>query len=217
MTPSHPFQRARKPEEINQRRKTILAAAAELFDAHGPSGAGLNAIAAKAGFTKSNVYRYFESREQVLLELFQIEFVALADALELALPTVPENDIAQLAETITGAFLARPRCCELISILSSTLEQNVSEDTIASVKTHMFEHNARAVAALAPKLPNATLADCAWVIAMIGSLLSGMWAGAHPPPAAKAVLARPDFAHLRMDVARDLKRAAEALLVSIVH
>jgi len=67
------FQRARKPEEIEARRETLLAAAAELFDAEGPMGAGLNAIAARAGFTKSNVYRYFESREQVLLELFLSE------------------------------------------------------------------------------------------------------------------------------------------------
>ena len=56
------FQRARKPEEITIRREAILAAAASLFDEEGPEGAGLNAIAARARFTKSNVYRYFESR-----------------------------------------------------------------------------------------------------------------------------------------------------------
>lgn len=213
LTPS--FQRARKPEEISQRRETLLAAAAELFDAEGPAGAGLNAIAAKAGFTKSNVYRYFESREQVLLELFQGEFVELVDALVAALPEVASGDVDAIARTITATFLARPRCCELISILSSTLEQNVSEETIAGVKAHMFKHNGRAVVALAARLPGATAADCGWAIAMIGSVLAGMWPGAHPPPAAKAVLARPEFAHLRMDVARDLERAAKALLASI--
>ena len=67
------FQRARKPEEREIRREAILTAAAELFDAEGPQGAGLNAIAARAGFTKSNVYRYFESREEVLLSLFLAE------------------------------------------------------------------------------------------------------------------------------------------------
>ncbi len=65
MTDDLTFQRARKPEEQQLRRAAILAAAAELFDAEGAQGAGLNAIAARAGFTKSNVYRYFESREEV--------------------------------------------------------------------------------------------------------------------------------------------------------
>lgn len=216
MTVAQPFQRARKPEEISQRRETLLAAAAELFDAEGPQGAGLNAIAAKAGFTKSNVYRYFESREQVLLELFQQEFVALVDALAPALAAQPEGDVVALAETIVATFLARPRCCDLIAILANTLEQNVSEETIAGVKTHMAQQNGRVVAALAARLPGVSPADCGWAIAMIGSLLAGMWPGAHPPPAAQAVLARPEFAHLRIDPERDLRRAATALLASIV-
>jgi len=208
------FQRARQPEQINLRREQLLAAAAELFDAEGPSGAGLNAIAAKAGFTKSNVYRYFESREQVLLELFRSEFSGLVETLEEAIADCPVGDITALADTITQAFLARPRCCELISILASTLEQNVSEATIADTKTHMGRQNARVVAALSDRLPTASPADCGWVIAMIGSLVAGMWPAAHPPAAGIAVLARPEFAHMRIDLARDLRRAAIALLRS---
>ena len=77
-----PFQRARKPEEQQLRREAILRAAAELFDAEGPQGAGLNAIAARAGFTKSNVYRYFESREEVLLSLFLAELEGFVAAFE---------------------------------------------------------------------------------------------------------------------------------------
>jgi TetR/AcrR family transcriptional regulator len=216
MTTAQPFQRARKPDEINQRREQLLAAAADLFDAEGPAGAGLNAIAAKAGFTKSNVYRYFESREQVLLELFLDEFTGLIDAAVEAMQSVPLGDTAALAEAITHCFLARPRCCALISILASTLEQNVSEATIANTKTHMGRQNARVVSALSARLPSAAPADCAWAIAMIGSLVAGMWPGAHPPPAGVAVLARPEFAHMRIDPSRDLKRAAAALLASIV-
>lgn len=216
MTAEQSFQRARKPEEINQRRETLLAAAAELFDAEGPAGAGLNAIAAKAGFTKSNVYRYFESREQVLLELFGDEFVKLVDALEAALRQLTPGDVPALAETITATFLAHPRCCQLIAILASTLEQNVSEATITRTKLHMQGQNARVVAALAAQLPGASPADCAWAIGMFGSLIAGIWPSANPPPAAQAVLARPEFETLRIQPARDLRRAAEALLGSIV-
>ena len=215
MTPAQSFQRARQPEQITLRREQLLAAAAELFDAEGPSGAGLNAIAARAGFTKSNVYRYFESREQVLLELFRDEFVKLVDAMEAAIGVQPSNDVPALAAAISTTFLAHPRCCALIAILTSTLEQNVSEDTIATTKLHMSAHTERIVAALAARLPRATPADCGWAIAMTGTLLVGMWPNANPPPAARAVLARPEFAHLRMDLSRDLKRATLALLQSI--
>jgi TetR/AcrR family transcriptional regulator len=209
------FQRARQPDQINLRREQLLAAAAELFDAEGPAGAGLNAIAAKAGFTKSNVYRYFESREQVLLDLFRDEFVGLADALEQAIGAQPSGDVAALAEVITTTFLARQRCCQLISILASTLEQNVSESTIVGVKRHLSTQNERIVARLAARLPGATPADCGWAIAMIGSLIAGIWPSANASPVAASVLARPEFAHLRIEPARDLKRAVAALLASI--
>ena len=215
MTREQPFQRARQPEQINMRRAQLLAAAAELFDEQGPSGAGLNAIAARAGFTKSNVYRYFESREQVLLELFLAEFAELADAMAGAIGAAQDGDIAALAAAITTTFVDRPRCCQLIAILSSTLEQNVSEETIAATKTQMNDHSARIVTALAAQLPGTARHDCAWVIAMTGSLLAGMWPNVNPPPAARAVLARPEFANLRVDLPRDLNRATQALLAAI--
>ena len=209
------FQRARKPEEITLRREQLLAAAAALFDEQGPSGAGLNAIAAKAGFTKSNVYRYFESREQVLLELFRGEFANLVDALEQAITAQPPGDVPRLAAAISTTFLARPRCCALISILSNTLEQNVSEATIAETKIFLSGQNARIVAALAARLPKARPEDCGWAIAMGGTLLAGMWPTVNPPPAAQAVLARPEMAHMRMVPERDFERALRALLASI--
>lgn len=210
------FQRARKPEEINLRREQLLAAAAALFDEQGPSGAGLNAIAARAGFTKSNVYRYFESREQVLLDLFRTEFAGLVEGLEIALAAQPTGDVAKLSAAITATFFARPRCCALISILSNTLEQNVSEATIAETKLFLSGQNMRIVAALSDRLPSARPEDCGWAIAMGGSLLAGMWPTAHPPPAAEAVLSRPEMAHLRLVPERDFERAMRALLQSVV-
>jgi AcrR family transcriptional regulator len=109
MTESLGFQRARKPEEIEARRVTLLAAAAELFDAEGPMGAGLNAIAVRAGFTKSNVYRYFESREQVLLQLFLGEMDRMVPVVCAELESTVEGDVDALAGLIAGAFSSRPR------------------------------------------------------------------------------------------------------------
>ena len=109
------FQRARKPEEIQARRETLLAAAAELFDAEGPLGAGLNAIAARAGFTKSNVYRYFESREEVLLSLFLAEMGQLVPAFAAAMAATPADDLDALADAVTQQFVARPRFGHLTS------------------------------------------------------------------------------------------------------
>lgn len=217
MTESPSFQRARKPEEIEARRLTLLAAAAELFDAEGPQGAGLNAIAAKAGFTKSNVYRYFESREQVLLELFLAEMGRLVPSVCARLAEAPEGDVAGLADILAGEFVVRPRLCHLTAILVGVIESNVSEETIMRAKRKMGAQTAQIAAALQLKLPGSGVTDCFWAISMIGTLVAGMWPGARPSPAAARVLARDEFAAFRPNVERDLKRAAQALLASIAR
>lgn len=209
------FQRARKPEEIEARRETLLAAAAALFDEEGPQGAGLNAIAARAGFTKSNVYRYFESREEVLLSLFRMELAAFVTALEMRVAKCKPNDVDALAQAATDQFAAQPRFCALLSILNLTLEQNVSEAAVISLKQTAAELNIRIATAIASRLPGASLEDCAWAGAMSATLVAGMWPGANPSPVAVKVLAMPEFAHLKPQMDRDLERAIRALLASV--
>lgn len=211
-----PFQRARKPEEQQLRREAILRAAAELFDAEGPQGAGLNAIAARAGFTKSNVYRYFESREEVLLSLFLAELEGFVAAFEAGVATCVPGDIAALASVAARGFIERPRFCAFIAILTGVLERNVSVDKIVTLKRSVSVLNQRLATALANRLPGASIEDCSWATAMTATLVGGMWPNVTPSSAARAVLAMPEFAHLKPVPERDLTRAIHALLASIV-
>ena len=210
-----PFQRARKPEERELRREAILAAAAELFDADGPQGAGLNAVAARAGFTKSNVYRYFESREEVLLNLFLAELDGFVGDFEAGLGTVAQNDVDALAELSARGFLARPRFCALMAILISVLEQNVSEDRIKILKRAVTGLYVRIARALQSRLPAASLEDCGWAGASIATFVAGLWPSARPSSAASRVMELPEFAHLKPNPGRDIARVARAILVSI--
>jgi TetR/AcrR family transcriptional regulator len=209
------FQRARKPAEQKLRRAAILRAAAELFDAQGEQGAGLSAIAARAGFTKSNVYRYFESREEVLLSLFVDELTGFVSSFESGIGNCAPGDLDAIARVSADCFIARPRFCALIAILSSVLEQNVSLEKVIALKQTVAAENVRIASAMASRLPGATLEDCGWVAAMGASMVAGMWPNVTPSPVAAQVLAMPEFVHLKPVPERDLARAMRALLASI--
>ena len=209
------FQRARQPEQISIRREALLTAARALFDTEGPQGTSLSAIAAHAGFTKSNVYRYFESREDVLLALLLDEFEQLTLAMEQAIAIREDGDAALMAEAMTGCFLAQPRFCQLSSIFASVLEQNVSEDAIVAVKRRIAALTNRILAALSAKMPNAHPGDLGWAFAMTISLIAGMWPAVHPSAPAAAVMSRPEFINMRLVPERDLQRSIGALLASI--
>ena len=63
------FQRARSEEQRELRRRAILDAAAAMLAEMPVAQVTLNELSRRAGLAKSNVLRYFESREAVLLEL----------------------------------------------------------------------------------------------------------------------------------------------------
>lgn len=208
------FRRARKPEERTIRRSALLAAAAALFDAEGPSGAGLNAIAARAGFTKSNVYRYFENREDVLLSLFLEELGHFATALEAAMVRVPVGEFDAVAKAASDCFLAQPRFCHLLSIITTVLERNVSSAAVMRLKRSGAEASYRAALALQSRLPGTRFEDCLWAAGAAITYVAGLWPSAHPAPAAAEILALPDYVHMKPVLERDLPRAIAAFLRS---
>ena len=206
------FHRARQPEQKAERRQAILAAAAALFDAEGPQGAGLNAIAARAGFAKSNVYRYFESREAVLLSLFLDEIEAVTAALEARFGAVPIGDLPALAGAITDTFLARPRFCQLLGIMASVLEQNLSVETIADFKRHLRAPGMRLAAALNRVMPTVSLEDCGQAWNLISMMIAALWPVSHPSPNAAKVYEMEEFAGQCMVPERDILRAVLVVL-----
>ncbi len=71
-TPQLPsFQRARQPAQIEQRKEAILRTALLLFQENGLENVSLHDIAREVGLAKSNIYRYFESREHIYLVVLQ--------------------------------------------------------------------------------------------------------------------------------------------------
>jgi AcrR family transcriptional regulator len=61
-----PFQRARRPAQIEERKEAILLRRAPL-PKNGLENVSFTDIAREVGLAKSNIYRYFESREHICL------------------------------------------------------------------------------------------------------------------------------------------------------
>jgi AcrR family transcriptional regulator len=134
------FQRARSEEQREARRQAILGAAAAMLAEMPVAEVTLNELSRRAGLAKSNVLRYYESREAVLLELLdsawqdwlaQLE-ADLAGAVDPAAPAASRAD--QLAGAVAASLAARPMLCDLISAQAAVLERNVSPAVAAQYK-----------------------------------------------------------------------------------
>lgn len=211
------FQRARKPEEKLVRRQAILKAARHLVRKPGPLEFSLSDLARRSGVSKGNLYRYFESREEVLLQLWLEGVRDLAGGLEQALAAVPIGDIGAVSRAIVAGCVARPELCELTSIVSTVIERNLSENAVLSSKRTLAELTFRIATLLHARLPAIPLADCIWGWNAIGICIAGFWPIAHHGPVVAAVLARPEFASMQPAFERDFTRFIEVIFTGIMR
>jgi AcrR family transcriptional regulator len=196
------FRRARRPEQKAQRRQAILAAASALLESHGLDGVSLAAIARDAGLVKSNLYRYFESREELLMWLLLADLQAAVDEIAGALaPPGGVRTAAAVAGTIAAAYASRPRLCLLASRMASVLEHNISEERLIAFKQAVAVEVAKAAAALRAARPDIAEADALRAVLAVHTLVSGLWPAANPPPGLGRVLERPEFRAFRVDFA----------------
>jgi AcrR family transcriptional regulator len=206
------FQRARRPEEKEARRQQILAAARKLLAAQGVGELSLNDLARRSGVSKSNVYRYFESREDVLLQLWVEEVRELGERLEQAFASVAPGDVAGVIAAVVSAFAAQPMLCELTSIASPVLERNLSVDAIVRAKTNLATLTVHIAGLLHARLPFISLADCSWLASTAATWVAGIWPAVNPSRAAAEALSRAELSAMQPVFERDLSRLLSVLI-----
>jgi AcrR family transcriptional regulator len=209
------FQRARKPEEKEVRRQAILTAARRLMSEVGSIELSLSDLARRSGVSKANIYRYFESREEVLLQVWIEEVRELGQRLEARFAEVPVGDQHAVAAAVVDGFVAQPRLCELTSIAAPLIERNLSAEAIFAAKLTLAELLAPVATLLHQRLPQISVADCAWVAQTVGVYVAGVWQAANPGPVAAKVLARPELAAMRHDFRGNFVRFLEVLLAGL--
>lgn len=209
------YERARRPAEKAARRALILEAAARLLDRGLLQDVSLNAIAQEAGLSKPNLYRYFESREDILLALFIEDLRGFRDQVIAATASVQPGSpgaAETVAEILVDAYDSRPRLCRFLGMIASVFEHNVSAEVIVALKTTSLDLATEVAAVMQQALPTLALERCLWINNMTSLLVAGLWPPAHPAPVVVEVLAKPEFQALRPDFRRDLKEGILSLI-----
>jgi len=223
------FQRARRPEQKEERRALLLDAARGLL-LERPSTHlefSLNELSGRAGMAKSNVYRYFESREAILIELLRQEWISWFQQLHVDLASDPElRTSCALAPNLTTldhlvlrfaeSLAKRPLLGQLCSILSTVLEHNVEPHTVKTFKLESLHFVRMLAQFLHDKCSFLSPAQYEELFHTGFAALVGLWSFSHPSPAVAEVLAAPELAPFRHDFGRDFARHLSLLARGIV-
>ena len=217
------FQRARSEEQRSERRRAILDTAAEMLAEMPVAQLSLNELARRVGLAKSNVLRYFESREAVLLDLLstaaQEWLTEIGEVLTAAVdPEAAVSErIDQVAAALTGSLETHPMLCDLVSAQAAVLERNVSMEVAAEYKrTGMAQVGvlARLVRGHIPELTEYDALQFAGSAMLVGG---AVWIHARPSAAVLAAYeADPSLTAMRLDFAVTLRQLLEVLLAGLL-
>ncbi len=129
------WQRARTDEKKNERKNAIYNAAFKLFKKNGYDGVSFNGIASEAGFTKSNMYRYFSSREEIFLNVFSNLFENwVDDCIGLLKKLKVNEDLSIFVKTWTKSLISHQKFLDLTPLLFISLEKNSSFEELLIFK-----------------------------------------------------------------------------------
>ena len=129
--------RARSSRQIQQRVDDILIATARLYEIHRFEEITFALIAKEAGFTRSNLYRYFETKEDIFLELLQSDIRAWRGEVCERFGDEPLS-AGSFAQTWVDLLLKHPRMLRLFAILYPLLEPNASLEALTEFKKAML-------------------------------------------------------------------------------
>ena len=212
------FQRARSEEQRAIRRKAILATAMAMLDEMPVAEVGLNELSRRVGLAKSNVLRYFESREAILLELLEGALRAwlaevsdeLAADVDPRLPARERGD--QLAAVLSRSLARNTVLCDLANAQAGVLEHNVSVDVVVRHKRAAVDTLGAAVEIIHRHVPE--LGDGARTVCLTTLLLAGAMS-TYSRPSASALAAYevdPALAQLAPDLRSGLETAVASLI-----
>ncbi|GAA3571830.1 TetR family transcriptional regulator [Nonomuraea rosea] len=186
------FVRARRPEHKQQRREAILAAARELARASGVRNVSLGAVADAVGLAKSNIVRYFGTREEIYLILAAEEWQQWGAAIDERL--VDHGGIDAVVIALSETLVDRPLLCDLLASAATSLEHNVSVEAVRTFKRGIHEVIGK-VGARVAQVTELTEAESVELVSAATGLASLLYPVAHPSAAlAEAYAQDPELA-----------------------
>ena len=128
------WERARTDEQKEQRVAEIVAATERLYDKYEFEEITFVHIAEEAKFTRSNLYKYFNSKEEIFLEFVKSDIKLYVKNLVKSFRSNKKYKLDEFISVWVKTLVKHKRLLDLIGILFSSLEKNCTEESLRSFK-----------------------------------------------------------------------------------
>jgi AcrR family transcriptional regulator len=204
--------RARSEEQKEQRIRQIVEATARLYERCGYEEISFVSIAKEAKFTRSNLYKYFNSKEEIFLEFLKYDISRWRQEIVEILKTNDVDSIPLFAGLWVQSFDKHKRLLKLLSILHPILEKNVSTDHLIAFKRALNSEFAILGELLTKIFPAFTQELLIKFLNLQVAYATGLFQMSNHCQNQQEVLALPEFAHMKIDFQTNLQNSIIYLL-----
>ncbi|MFY1668857.1 TetR/AcrR family transcriptional regulator [Plantactinospora sp. WMMB334] len=228
------FQRARRPEQVEARRKMILETARAMLREQPVTEISLRELSNRVGLARSNVLRYFDSREAIFLEIMDETWRAWLAAVEERLrePAPPDRTLPdrmppdrtppgrfgaeiRVASIVAETVAAQPLLCELISLMAGVLERHISLDCARDFKRRAAVNSTRLATLVRAELPQLSEAAAGRFAGAVFIVVAGLWPYATPTETVVTVIREMGATHPGETFTEDLRDGLITQLVGL--
>ena len=211
------YQRARREEHKDERRRVLLDAALELFRTSPYADVKMADVAARAGFAKGTVFVYYPTKEALFLALTERlldEWLGIVGVeLESGRGRFTGARIARLLASTLGE---RPELTRLLAALGTVLEQNVDAEIVLGWKRRLLEKLTQSGALLEKRLSFLAPGEGAHFFLRAHAIVVGLRHLSDAPPVAHAARAAdPTLAPLFVEFEPELQSMLELLFAGM--
>jgi len=209
------WQRARSPDQISQRTATILEAAGEVFSEMPYEKVTMRLIANRANFTRSNLYRYFNTREEIFLTLFRSDVDAWMNEMNDSFDLSSSVSIDSFVSLWTDILLRQKRLLRLSPLLAISLEKHVTERVYRDFKISLKDMALSVFPVFKKALTGFNKEAIGGFLLFNLALVAGAWPMSQYSEMQRSVLSEPDLSWMKMDFKDFLQKSIAAYLRGI--
>ena len=122
------------PELTNARREEIIAACRRLYETMSFKDITLKEIGQQTSFTRTSIYNYFETKEEIFLALFAQEYERFSEDLDRLREQKESLTLDELSASLAHALERRPLMLKLLSMNMFDMEANSRMERLVAFK-----------------------------------------------------------------------------------
>ena len=122
------------PERTAARRDEIISACEKLYQTMSFRDITLKDIGNETSFSRPTIYNYFQTKEEIFLALFKLEYDRWNEELEKIISDNEKLSHDEIADRIAGSLENRKQLLKLLSMNNYDMEANSREEELKSFK-----------------------------------------------------------------------------------